>query len=225
VESYTTKNSKDTITDTELQESSGSLITGGSETSATLLSGAVYYLMRNPAWMQKLHGELQDSFPSDADIMFTSLSQLPILNAIIHETFRIYPTIPTAMPRVIPATGATVCGYALPPGTQLGIPQYSMNRSSRHFTNPEVYAPERFLGAEQYKDDKRHVIQPFSVGPRNCIGQNLAWAEIRAILARLVWNFEFELVDKGVQWEKQRVFILWQKPSLMVRLKERNAVA
>jgi cytochrome P450 len=174
--------------------------------------------------MTKLHQELQDNFQSDSDITFTALSQLKTFNAIIQETFRIYPPVHTALPRIVPEDGATVCGHVLPPGTRVGVPQYSMYRSSQHFTNPDVYAPERFLGAKEYRDDKRHVIQPFSVGPRNCIGQSLAWAEIRSILARLVWNFEIVMLDEGLDWEGQKVFILWQKPGLVVKLKAREGV-
>jgi cytochrome P450 len=223
--SYIIENNKGEITNRELEQSGGTLIVAGSETSATLLSGALYYLLKNMQWMTKLHQELQDNFQSDSDITFASLSRLEILNAIIKETFRIYPVVPTALPRIVTGGGATVCGYVLPPGTRVGVPQYSMNRSSQHFTNPDIYAPERFLRAKEYANDRLDVIQPFSVGPRNCIGKSLAWAEIRTILARLVWNFQFEMVDKNRDWGRQKEFILWDKPSLMVRLTARNAVA
>ena len=173
--------------------------------------------------MEKLRQELANTFKTDSEISFASLSQLKILNAVIQETFRIYPPVPTALPRIVPITGATVCGDTLPPGSQVGISQYAMYHSSSHFTNPSVYAPERFLGVEQYAGDKRHIIQPFSVGPRNCIGQSLAWAEIRSILARLVWHFEFELLDPEQRWDDQKVFVLWQKPSLMVMLRARDS--
>jgi cytochrome P450 len=154
--------------------------------------------------MTYLHQELQDSFQSDSDITSTSLSQLKTLNAISQETFRIYPAVPTALPRIVTEGGTTVCGHILPPGTQVGVPRYAMNRSKGHLTSPEVYALERFPGAEEYTNDKKHVTQPFSVGPRSCVGQSLAWAEIRSILARLVWNFEFETVQE-VNWEWEKV--------------------
>ncbi|RAR04126.1 cytochrome P450 monooxygenase-like protein [Stemphylium lycopersici] len=222
--SYILKN-KGKVTDLELQKTSGTLIFAGSETTATLLSGIFYYLMRNPRWMTKLNEELHATFTSESDITFASLSSLKVLNAIIQETFRLYPPVPTALPRLIPKGGATIWGHWLPGGTRVGIPQYAQNRSSHHFTHPELFAPERFLGAKEFESDKRHVIQPFSVGPRNCIGQSLAWAETRTILARLVWNFEFELLDTETRWEDQRVFLLWEKSSLLVRLKGREGVA
>jgi cytochrome P450 len=210
------------MTHEEIQETSGTLIIAGSETSATLLSGAIYYLLKNPFWMAKLQEEIRSSFPQESQITFNSTSQLVTLNAIIHETFRMYPPISVALPRTTPREGAVVAGVFIPPNTTIGIPQYAAYRSSRNFTNPDKYAPERFLGDEEYAEDKRSVIQPFSVGPRNCIGQNLAWAEIRAILARLVWHFDIEMMDISRDWEKQKVFILWSKPSLMVKLKARK---
>ncbi|KAI8933199.1 hypothetical protein NX059_009836 [Plenodomus lindquistii] len=206
------------VTVDDIQRTCSTLIVGGSETSATLLSGAIYYLLKNPAWMTKLRNEIDVAFQADEQMTFSALSQLSMLNAVINEVFRIYPPVPSSLPRVVPSGGATVCNRNLPPGTQLGIAQYAMNHSSLHFTNPDSFAPERSLGAEEYANDKREVINPFSVGPRNCIGQSLAWAEIRTILARLIWHFDMQLEDTKMEWEKQRVFILWQKGPLVVRL-------
>lgn len=213
------------MTPAEIKQTSGTLIIAGSETSATLLSGAVYYLAKNPEWLAKVHQELHNTFTNESQISFASLSQLKIINAVIQETFRMYPPVPTSLPRVVPEKGATICGTYFPPDTRIGIAQYPAYRSSRNFKNPDAYKPERFLADEEYEDDKRSVIQPFSVGPRNCIGQNLAMAEIRTILARLVWHFDFMLEDNMSSWEDQKVFILWEKPSLMVRLTAREVDA
>lgn len=49
---------------------------------------------------------------------------------------------------------------------------------------------------------------------------SLAYAEMRAILAKTFFNFDLELVDEKVDWFDQRVFGLWEKKPLMVRLKE-----
>lgn len=50
----------------------------------------------------------------------------------------------------------------------------------------------------------------------------MAWLELRAILANLLWHFDMELVDKTQKWDEQKVFVLWDKPALMVRLTERK---
>lgn len=212
------------MTEAEIKVTSGTIIIGGSETSATLLSGAIYYLLKNQSWLEKLQAEVRDMFSTDSDITFTSTASLKTLNAIIHETSRLYPPIPISLLRVVPKGGASVAGTYIPQDTKIGIPQYAAYRSSRNFTNPENFDPGRFMGDDTYSEDKRSILQPFSVGPRNCIGKNLAWAEMRIILARLMWHFDIEMLDASRDWEKQKVFVLWDKPSLMVKLKVREGV-
>jgi cytochrome P450 len=50
---------------------------------------------------------------------------------------------------------------------------------------------------------------------------SLAYAEMKLILARIVYNFDLELVDKAAKWNEQEVYILWRKGPLMVHAKER----
>ncbi|KAL6706318.1 hypothetical protein ACN47E_005608 [Coniothyrium glycines] len=220
--SYILANSHD-IPINDLKQTSGTLIVAGSETSATLLSGAIYYLATHPHWLTSLQHDLDTAFPTDSHITFDTVKPLKRLTAILTETFRLYPPVPTSLPRVVNPSGATLSGAVLPAGTQLGVAQYAMYRSSRHFTDPATFHPERFLDAAHYATDKRHVIQPFSVGPRNCIGQSLAWAELRTILARLVWRFDIQLEDgEAAKWDAQKVHVMWQKTGLVVRLKERR---
>jgi cytochrome P450 len=76
------------------------------------------------------------------------------------------------------------------------------------------------MGNPEFRDDKRKVVNPFSVGPRNCIGRNLAFAEMKVILARMIWNFDMELCEESKEWVKgQPVYLVYDKPPLMVKLK------
>lgn len=68
-----------------------SLIGPGSETTATLLTGAVYYLLKNPATLQKLTDEIRGSFSSPEDITFIKLGNLKYLAAVLDESLRLYP--------------------------------------------------------------------------------------------------------------------------------------
>jgi len=45
---------------------------------------------------------------------------------------------------------------------------------------------------------------------------------MRSILARVLWHFDLELCDESTNWAKQKVFILWDKPALNVRLRARE---
>ncbi|OAG04855.1 cytochrome P450 monooxygenase-like protein [Paraphaeosphaeria sporulosa] len=210
------------MTRDEIMRTSGVLIVAGSETSATLLSGAIYYLLSNPTWLEKVREELDGAFKKEEEMTFASLGQLKVLNAVLTETFRMYPPVPVILPRATVDKGAIVCGTFIPKGCTLGVTSYAASRSSHNFKHPDIFAPQRHLGDPEFKHDKRSVIQPFSVGPRNCIGQTMAWLELRAILARVLWNFDIELVDKSHKWDQHKVFVLWDKPALMVRLKMRK---
>lgn len=158
----------------EIMGTSGVLIVAGSETSATLLSGAVYYLLANPTWLDRLQKEIDEAFETESAISFGPLGQLKVLNAVLTETFRLYPPLPIILPRVSFEKDTVVCGRVIPKGMTVGISSYAASRWSHNFKSPETFAPQRHLGDSEFQDDKRSVIQPFSVGPRNCIGQ-VSW--------------------------------------------------
>ena len=64
-----------------------------------------------------------------------------------------------------------------------------------------------------------NIMKAFSVGPRNCLGKNLAYVEMRLILAHIIFNFDLELVEKDKDWMKDmKVYGFWEKPELMVKL-------
>jgi hypothetical protein len=46
----------------------------------------------------------------------------------------------------------------------------------------------------------------------------MAYVQMRLILARILWNFDLELVDKNEKWEDQRVYIFWEKSALRLKL-------
>ena len=68
-----------------------------------------------------------------------------------------------------------------------------------------------------FANDHRHAVQPFSVGPRSCMGKHWAEAEMRLILARLVWAFDIEETGKSPKWDELRTFILVEKKPLELR--------
>ena len=101
----------------------------------------------------------------------------------------------------------------------MSVSHWACYHSAENFRDPYEFAPERWLDDERYKDDRKKALQPFSLGPRNCLGINLAYAEMRVILARLVWNFDMELCKQSQNWvEGMKVFMIYQRPPLMVRL-------
>lgn len=103
---------------------------------------------------------------------------------------------------------------------------YTLNLASAHFTDPESYLPERWfpLRPENIITHNPAAFAPFGLGPRRCIGKELAQVEMQLIIARLVWNFDISMANplNPLDWDKQKTYILVQKEPVMVRLKVRN---
>jgi cytochrome P450 len=94
-----------------------------------------------------------------------------------------------------------------------------MYHNDGNFRDPFAYRPERWLGDPAFAGDRKDAFQPFHLGPRNCLGRNLAYVEMRLILARILWNFDLRIAEESVDWlRKQRIYNFWQKGKLNVYL-------
>jgi cytochrome P450 len=94
----------------EIGENANILIVAGSETTATLLSGVTFWLLKNPQIYDKLLEEIRSSFAKEDDITLEALSRLPYLLAVLKEALRMYPPIPSGLNRIVPDGGALIDG-------------------------------------------------------------------------------------------------------------------
>jgi cytochrome P450 len=154
----------------EMHSNAGIFMLAGTETTATLLSGLTYYLLKNPDKLKKLCEEIRGSFSSDADLTLEKLAQLNYMHACIEEGLRMYPPVPNGGARLIPPGGAEVCGEQIPAGTSVYTTQFCVYRNPKNFRDPYEFIPERWI-SEDYASDIKSALQPFSVGPRNCLGK------------------------------------------------------
>lgn len=196
----------------------------GTETTATALSGTTFYLLKNPKYLKNLQDELRTAFASNEDMHLEPLAKLPLLEATIKEGIRMYPPVPIGLSRISPPGGMTVGSHFVPEGTAIAVHQLSTYRDKSNFKHPYEFRPERWLEDPEFKDDRLDAFEPFSVGPRNCLGKNLAWHEMRLLLATVVLNFDMEICPESETWADQKVYTLWEKPSLMCRLKEHKGM-
>ncbi|KAL8766416.1 MAG: hypothetical protein Q9209_006792 [Squamulea sp. 1 TL-2023] len=207
----------------EIHVNTAVFIAAGSETTATLLAGAIWSLLLNRSYMDRLQQDIRSKFLSWEDIKLQNLDELEFLDAVISESFRMYPPGLSGQPRVAPAAGDYISGYWVPPKTGVQINQYAAYMSRRNFSSPWTFAPSRWMKDPQYASDKLDVVQPFSVGARNCIGRNLASAEIHFVLTRLLWEFDIYLSEEtGRNWPDQKAWFTWMKKPLVVNIKERS---
>lgn len=102
------------ISEKEVESTYQMLIIAGSETTATILTGTTNHLAQNPKKRETLVAEIRSTFNSVSEINVNSTRDLPYLNACINEGLRLCNPIPAGLPRCVPETGGTVCGYWLP---------------------------------------------------------------------------------------------------------------
>lgn len=91
-----------------------------------------------------------------------------------------------------------------------------MFNSECNFENAGSFIPERWLASESQLKGDPQAFMPFSHGPRNCLGRSLAAAEIRIILAKILWSFDITNGGPDYKWEEQLTFVMWEKNPLLV---------
>jgi len=209
----------------EMHSNADLFMIAGTETTATLVSGLLYYLLMNPEKMNKLQDEIRGAFTTKEDINMGQLAQLRYLNACVEEGLRTYPPVSIGLPRVTPPGGTAICGEWIPANISVYVSPYSAYHSPTNFRNPDEFIPERWISPE-YDSDNKGAFQPFSVGPRNCLGKNLAYHEMRLILATVLYRFDMSLCAESKAWNNQKVYAFWERHPLMVTLSlpDRKAV-
>ncbi|TGO70657.1 hypothetical protein BELL_0689g00010 [Botrytis elliptica] len=212
----------------ETQSNLAILIVAGADTTATSMSGTMLYLVQNPEKLNKLVSEVRTTFQSDEEITIKAVRELTYLNAVLHEALRLTNPVPGGLPRIVPRGGDVYADTFFPAGTSISVRPYAMNRSERYFSSPNDFVPERWLPEgtrpSKFNDDHFSVSQPFSVGHSNCIGKNLAWAELRLVITRLLWAFDVAESGQRLDWTKLKTLMIIQKEPIMVKIKIREGI-
>lgn len=102
------------LTVPDLVANANLMVIAGSETTATILSGATYFMLTHPHVMEKLKHEIRTSFNSAEEINIARVSKLEYINGVMDEAFRLYPPAAGNHPRLTPPEGAKILGEWLP---------------------------------------------------------------------------------------------------------------
>lgn len=171
---------KAALSDLDVQVEATSLIFAGSGTTANTLSFTLWNIATRPALCEKLELEARSLAPGFKD---ADLEALPLLNATINETLRLYAAVPGSLPRVVPAQGATMCGHYLAPGTVVSTQAWTYHRDASLYPNPLEFDPSRFLddptGSTANPKGAKATNSAFGAGAYTCLGVHLAWMELR----------------------------------------------
>ncbi|EGN94651.1 hypothetical protein SERLA73DRAFT_187691 [Serpula lacrymans var. lacrymans S7.3] len=208
-------------------------ILAGSDTTATSLSVLFYFILRHPEVYKRLQTEIDLAFHTEGEgkeeaedpVDFAKMAGMPYLNACINEALRLYPAVLSGVQRqIIPGSGGKMIGpFFVPEPANMFIHTYSIHRDPRYFSPyPNSFWPDRWLPSSHRVDfigasskvsasaqsDFVHntaAFIPFSLGPNNCVGKNLALLELRAVTCHILHRFElsFGPSEEGV-WEMEK---------------------
>ncbi len=209
------------VTDREIGTHTFGNITAGSDTTAIALRSVLINLLTHPEIHHRVCEEVRNALT--LPVSFAAASKLPLLKAVIQEAIRLQPSVSMILARSVPAGGATICGYNLPAGAEVGINPYIVQRDSIVYPDPEAFRPERWLteDKEQLALMQRNFFA-FGGGSHTCSGRHISLLEVTKFVPTLLLNFDLEL---AVPKESLGVHMYWlaSQTGLIVSLKERKS--
>lgn len=164
------------------------LLIAGHETTALMLTWAIYLLSQNPAVMLRARIEIEAHCRLE-NLSGESTARLPYLHSVIAETLRLYPPVWGLGRRAV--DDVMLGNERIPKGAFVTMSPWIVHRDPRFYASPLSYCPERW---ENWNPPSYAYI-PFGGGPRRCIGEGFAWMEGTLILASLLPDWDFELVS------------------------------
>ncbi|KAJ9294970.1 hypothetical protein DTO271G3_6532 [Paecilomyces variotii] len=209
-----------------LQEDGRVIIVAGSDTTGATLANILYYLTVNPSVYERLQQQLDNLFPNASDsFTYEQVRNIPYVEAIINETLRLKPAVPSGQPRVTPPDGLLIDDVWIPGDVNVIVPQYIVQRDNRNFVDGDRFIPERWLAGnkgEMILHEEAYF--PFQIGQYGCPGKPLAYMTLRFAIVSVALNFDLSLApgEDGVKFDQgaKDTFTLTLSP-LQVIFKER----
>ncbi|KAI1114134.1 benzoate 4-monooxygenase cytochrome P450 [Nemania sp. NC0429] len=184
-------------TEDELRAEASLLIIAGSDTTTATLASIFWYLVRAPRCYQKLVDELQRTFETAEDVVYSpKLMGCTYLRACIDEGMRLVPPGPCEPPREVLVGGLHIMGEYYPKGTIVGTAPWCDSRNEEVYGDPGAFRPERWIVDEaagvtqEMVSEIRANFHPFLTGPGACAGKNIAIAEILLVVAKTLLRFD-----------------------------------
>lgn len=185
----TNKDTKDGFSDLKIISNAILFFIAGYETTSTLLTWTSYALVMNPHVQETLYQELKQAYDENGNFNYDVLFELKYLDAVMNETLRMYPPVPT-VERVATDDYILPNGIKIEKGNPIRVPVYLIQHDPDNYPEPELFKPERFL--PENKDQlKPCTFLPFVAGPRNCIGMRFAQLEAKMTLAETLIKYKF----------------------------------
>ena len=202
------------LSNEEIREQVDTFLFRGHDTTSSALQWTLYYLSQHEDMQEKCRCEVLDVLDKSGDIggqiKHDHLHQLTYLTQFIKESLRLGCPVPFII-RALPED-TQLDKYPVPAGAQINISILDCHRNRDHWENALEFDPDRF-SAEKSEGRHPFAFVPFSAGPRNCIGQNLAMDEMQTVIASIIRRFK-------IAWDPEEPKPEWR--SLLVSRAEQN---
>lgn len=175
------------MSDEQVRDEIVTLYFAGHDTTAAALTWTLYLLSENPEVEAQLHAELYEVLDGRPATL-ADLPNLPFTDRIVTESLRLYPPL-WALGRMV-YEPVNIGGFLIPPGVTMMVCPIITHRDQRWFEQPDEFRPQRWT-EEFRKQLPPFAYFPFGGGPTQCIGEGIAWMEMKIVLANLCQHWRF----------------------------------
>ncbi|XP_055095229.1 cytochrome P450 4F3-like isoform X1 [Symphalangus syndactylus] len=177
------------LLDEDMRAETDTFMFVGHDTTASGLSWVPYNHVRYPEYQEHCQQEVQEFLKNrdPKEIGWDDLAQLPFLTMCLKESLRLHSPV-SRIHRCCPQDVVLPDGRVIPKGNTCTVSIFGIHHNPSVWPDPEVYDPFRFDPENLQKTSPLAFI-PFSAGPRNCIGQTFAMAEMKVVLALTLLPF------------------------------------
>ncbi|CAF3811990.1 unnamed protein product [Rotaria sp. Silwood1] len=179
------------ITRAEMFDEVLMMILAGYETTSAALSWFIFFASKNPQVQQRMKDELREhhllmtnDLTGVLPLTLDNLSSLTYCECVTKEVLRLAPV--AGLTTRIATRDTMIDNAKIHRGQTVFIAIHNINTDTRywHHADPQQFAPERFLAEDQ--NYPQFAMIPFGGGHRACIGQELAWLELKTIIVRMM---------------------------------------
>ncbi len=184
------ENASDRLSETEVADQVLLFLIAGRETTAVTLACTLVQLALAPHWQTTLREEIVERLHGRAPTA-EEVPQLRWTDRFLRESMRLFPAA-HGMNRST-RNDEILAGYHIPAGSWLEVSVWGVHHSPAVWQQPEVLDPRRFdVPDGQFPGGHRYAWMPFGVGPRACIGMQIAMLEIPIVIASILQAFILE---------------------------------
>ncbi|XP_039132570.1 cytochrome P450-like [Dioscorea cayenensis subsp. rotundata] len=202
-----------------------SFVLAGRDTTSATLTWFFYLISIHPEVKTKLLDELRAVRARGAregELTVEQVKGLNYMHAALSETLRLYPPVPLQT-RACAESDVWPDGTKVKKGRTVMYSAYAMGKSERIWGSDwEEFRPERWMDEGEFRAVNAFRFPVFHAGPRMCLGKEMAYVQMKTVVAAVMERFEIEVVDEEKKKrEVEFTMILRMKGGLPVRVRRK----